>query len=146
MNNLTKSSQEITDLRKSIERAMNAGHYPKNLGIDEITKDLEEKRLQANSVKRQETLKRIAAVFKCLANPLRLELLSLIAERERCVCEIQPVLETSNANISQHLRILENGSIVITAKRGQFTFVKLNMDKLTEINQELRHILFKEDS
>ncbi len=140
---LTVSSTEITNLEKSIERAMNAGYYPPSLGIDEITKELEEKRLRARSDGRQETLKKIAGVFKCLASPKRLELLSLVSEREMCVCEIQSVLETSIPNISQHLRILENAGIIATVKRGQFTFARLNMDTLMEINQELKQILIK---
>ncbi|MHA2271631.1 MAG: ArsR/SmtB family transcription factor [Candidatus Hodarchaeales archaeon] len=146
VDDLTSSSTEITSLQKSIERAMNAGYYPPSLGVGEITKGLEEKRLQARSDERQEVLKRIAAVFKCLASPKRLELLSLVSEREMCVCEIQSVLETSIPNISQHLRILENAGMITTVKRGQFTFVSLNMGNLMEINQELRGLLIKEDT
>ncbi|MFW9917775.1 MAG: ArsR/SmtB family transcription factor, partial [Candidatus Thorarchaeota archaeon] len=128
MDDLTVSSTEITNnLEKSIERAMNAGYYPPSLDVDEITKELEEKRLRARSRERQENLKRVAGVFKCLANPKRLELLSLVSEREMCVCEIQSVLETSIPNISQHLRILEHAGIITTVKRGQFTFARLNM-------------------
>lgn len=146
VDNLTSSSTEITSLQKSIERAMNAGYYPPSLGVDEITKELEEKRLRARSSERQEMLKKIAGVFKCLSSPKRLELLSLVSKREMCVCEIQSVLETSIPNISQHLRILENAEIIATMKRGQFTFVRLNLGHLLEINQELKQILIKEDS
>jgi ArsR family transcriptional regulator len=147
VDDLTVSSTETTNnLQKSIERAMNAGYYPPSLDVDEITKELNEKRLRARSNERQEVLKNISRVFKCLASPTRLELLSLVSEREMCVCEIQSVLETSIPNISQHLRILENAGIITTVKRGQFTFARLSMDNLMEINQELRRLLIKEDS
>ena len=125
---------------------MNAGYYPPSLGVGEITQEIEEKRLRARSNERQETLKKISGIFKCLASSTRLEILSLVSEREMCVGEIQSVLETSIPNMSQHLRILENAGMITTVKRGQFTFASLNMDNLMDINQELKRLLIKEDS
>lgn len=59
-----------------------------------------------------------ADILRALAHPARLQILQLLREGERCVCEIEPVLGLRQPNISQHLAILRAADLVATRRDG----------------------------
>ena len=62
--------------------------------------------------------KDLAEYFKALAHPTRLQILELLREEEKCVCEIVPALLVEQSNISRHLSILRKEGILSAEKRG----------------------------
>ncbi|NOU98116.1 metalloregulator ArsR/SmtB family transcription factor [Paenibacillus sp. LMG 31456] len=50
-----------------------------------------------------------------------------VLEKELCVCEIVEVLQTSQPNISQHMRKLKDGGLVKESKRGQWVYYSLTV-------------------
>ena len=57
----------------------------------------------------------LAAVFKALADPVRLRLFSLIASHEggeACVCDISPAVDVSQPTISHHLKVLKTAGLL----------------------------------
>jgi len=59
----------------------------------------------------------LAAVFKGLAEPTRVAIMSLLfLQNEMCVCDIERVLGVTQSRSSRHLRYLANAGLV-TAKR-----------------------------
>ena len=88
---------------------------------------------------------RIHAEFcKTLANPKRLMIIALLEKRELNVGEIVEVLETSPANISQHLRLLREKNIVKTRKEGQMVYYRLVNPNLVDACNMIRAILFSD--
>ena len=65
-----------------------------------------------------------AAVFKALADPIRLRLMSIIASAgdEVCVCDITPHFDVSGPTISHHLRVLREAGLVDCARRGTWVY------------------------
>ncbi|NIK59816.1 ArsR/SmtB family transcription factor [Kribbella shirazensis] len=65
-----------------------------------------------------------AAVFKALADPIRLRLMSIIASAggELCVCDITPQFEVSGPTISHHLRVLREAGLVDCERRGTWVY------------------------
>jgi ArsR family transcriptional regulator len=59
-----------------------------------------------------------AQIFKALGQPTRLQILDLLKEGERCVCEIFPAIQQEQANVSKHLSILKQAGIVDCRKEG----------------------------
>jgi ArsR family transcriptional regulator len=59
-----------------------------------------------------------ADVMQALSHPARLCILQLLRERERCVCEFEPILRLRQPNISQHLSILRAAKLVTTRRDG----------------------------
>ena len=55
----------------------------------------------------------LASLLKSIAHPFRLEILCLLQDREMTVGEISKVLQTSDANVSQHLAILRRDNLRI---------------------------------
>jgi ArsR family transcriptional regulator len=71
---------------------------------------------------------RIAGVLKALADPNRLQLISLIQaapEQEACVAELTEPLGLSQPTVSHHLRILAEAGVVERDKRGVWAYFRL---------------------
>lgn len=74
-----------------------------------------------------EELSNIADHLKLLGDKTRLAMLSLLKEREWCVCEFVEIFDMSQPAISQHLRKLKAQGIVKENKRGQWVHYSLNI-------------------
>ena len=59
-----------------------------------------------------------ARVLKALAHPTRLQILEILKDGEKCVCEILPALGLEQSNVSQHLAILRQQGILDFRKEG----------------------------
>jgi ArsR family transcriptional regulator len=87
-----------------------------------------------------------AAVFKALADPQRLRLLSLLpADRDKhtfCVCELADKLGMSQPCLSHHLNVLKNAGVVRFEKEGCSVFYYLDegsvLARLDEFKAGLR--------
>ncbi len=59
-----------------------------------------------------------AEIFKALSHPVRIAILNLLREGERCVCEFVPALEIEQPNVSRHLAVLKREGIISSRKDG----------------------------
>ena len=63
----------------------------------------------------------LATSFKALADPVRLQLLSLLLtadDREVCACDLVVPVERSQPTVSHHLRVLREAGLVHSERRG----------------------------
>jgi DNA-binding transcriptional ArsR family regulator len=69
-----------------------------------------------------------AGWFRCLADPTRLQILSLLASerREMTVGEIVAAMEVSQSTVSEHLRRLAETCFVLVEHRGTSSFFRVN--------------------
>ncbi len=67
-------------------------------------------------------------VLKLLADKTRLTILDILKEGERCVCDLVDALQTTQPNISQHLRKLREAGLVQESRRGQWAYYKLSVE------------------
>jgi len=66
-----------------------------------------------------------ARIGKALSSPHRLEILELLAQRERTVESLAAELGLSLANASQHLQVLRQAALVESRKDGLYVFSRL---------------------
>jgi ArsR family transcriptional regulator, arsenate/arsenite/antimonite-responsive transcriptional repressor len=64
-------------------------------------------------------------LFRALADPTRLRLLNLIADREICVCYLVEILRLSQPKISRHLAYLRRAGIVTSRRDGKWMHYRL---------------------
>ena len=67
----------------------------------------------------------LAPAFKALGDPVRLQLMSMIASAEGgeiCVCDLTPAFELSGPTISHHLRTLREAGLVSAERRGSWVY------------------------
>lgn len=76
--------------------------------------------------KQNGSIEQLADLFKLLGDKNRLTIISLLKEKELCVCDLVEVLQTSQPNISQHLRKLKDAGLIREARKGQWTYYSLN--------------------
>jgi ArsR family transcriptional regulator len=67
----------------------------------------------------------IANRFKVLSEPLRLRILHLLQDSEKSVGEITEAIETSQPNVSKHLKILQDAGILKRAQKGNTVFYSI---------------------
>ena len=58
-------------------------------------------------------------ILKALAHPIRVMLVSALAEGDRCVHELNALADVDQSNISRHLALLKRAGIVTERKQGQ---------------------------
>lgn len=81
-------------------------------------------------------------LFKALAEPVRLRILTLLLEGERCVCELMAVLDLPQSTISRHLAYMKNAGWVDGERRGVWMYYRLTENK-DKFRQGLRQVLAK---
>jgi ArsR family transcriptional regulator len=67
----------------------------------------------------EEVYERRAGICKAFANPVRLKILDLVAQRARPVSELHERLGISDANLSQHLAVLRGAGVIATRRDGK---------------------------
>src|SRR5580704_13562350 len=73
-------------------------------------------------MKQKQSLDRL---FRALADPTRLRLLNLIADREICVCYFTEVIGAPQPKISRHLAYLRRTGIVAARREGKWMHYSL---------------------
>ena len=72
-----------------------------------------------------EEAKKKALVFKALADPNRLRLLSIVkaeSSGESCVCDLTDPLDLGQPTVSHHLKILVEAGLLHREKRGTWAY------------------------
>ena len=95
-----------------------------------------------NSLPSKETLEQIAELFKAFADPTRVQILSLLAQKERCVGDIAEAVVLSQSAISHQLRILKQMHLIKFRREGKNIWYSLADDHVKNILQMgLEHVL-----
>jgi ArsR family transcriptional regulator, arsenate/arsenite/antimonite-responsive transcriptional repressor len=79
----------------------------------------------------------LARVFKALADPVRLRLLSLIgahAGGEACVCELVDAFQLSQPTISHHLKVLREAGLIASKRRGTWVYYRVLPGALEQLS------------
>ncbi len=84
---------------------------------------------------------RQANICKAFANPVRLQILDMVANGGCPAGEIQRKLGISKANLSQHISILRSAGIVSTRRDGQMMICSLAIPEVKEACQLVRKVL-----
>lgn len=82
----------------------------------------------------------MAETLKLLSDKTRLMIVALLKEQEMCVCDIVDILETTQPNISQHLKKLKTGGIVNETRRSQWIYYALNIGDKPYLNDILNQL------
>ena len=93
-------------------------------------------------VPNKETMEAIAELFKGFADSTRVNILSLLVEKELCVTDIAEAVELSQSAISHQLRILKQMHLIKFRREGKNILYSLADDHVKTILQMgLEHVL-----
>jgi DNA-binding transcriptional ArsR family regulator len=82
-----------------------------------------------------------ADICQTLANPKRLQILSLLKKGELAVGEMVKAMRIAKANLSQHLSIMRQKGILLTRREGTTIYYRLARPKITEACGIMREVL-----
>ncbi|MBW4514784.1 MAG: metalloregulator ArsR/SmtB family transcription factor [Timaviella obliquedivisa GSE-PSE-MK23-08B] len=82
----------------------------------------------------------LAAIFRALGEPARLQMLSLIARQpsqEICACELVEPLGLSQPTVSHHLKVLYEAGLLDRERRGTWIYYRILPAKLALLRESL---------
>ena len=82
-----------------------------------------------------------AEMCKIFSNPIRLEILNLLRDKEMSVTELIKMSKLSQVNISQHLSIMKSKGIVVSQREGKMIYYKLSNPKIIKAFDIIREVL-----
>lgn len=76
-------------------------------------------------------------IFKALGHPIRYKIIKFLYNGPKCVCRLNEDIEFSQANLSQHLRILKDANLVKSEKVGLEMYYRLYNEDVKNIVAEV---------
>jgi ArsR family transcriptional regulator len=75
--------------------------------------------------------------MRLLADPLRAQIVEILARGPACVCHLVQDTGAKQPNISGHLRLLREAGLVVAEPQWRFTYYRLVPDALTTAAEHL---------
>ena len=94
--------------------------------------------VQIRSKRGEERRANTAEWFHALSDETRLEIVTMLTDGERCVCELMDALDVAQSRLSFHLRVLKEAGIVMDRKDGRWVHYSLNRGRIEEMEALLR--------
>jgi ArsR family transcriptional regulator len=82
----------------------------------------------------------LAAIFRVLGEPARLQILNLIAvqpNQEVCACELVETLGLAQPTVSHHLKVLYEAGLLTKERRGTWIYYRILPEKLAMLREAL---------
>ncbi len=80
---------------------------------------------------------RAAALFHALSDQIRVDVVALLMDGERCVCDLMADLGLAQSRLSWHLKTLSDAGLVVGRRDGRWNYYSLNADGLAEARRVL---------
>ncbi len=81
-------------------------------------------------------------MLKALADETRLQIVSMLAREEMCVCELMERFDMSQPAVSYHLRTLRQAGLLDQRREGRWTFYSVNRKALEDLGAVLADAVF----
>jgi ArsR family transcriptional regulator, arsenate/arsenite/antimonite-responsive transcriptional repressor len=75
---------------------------------------------------------RAAELFHALSDQIRVDVVALLLDGERCVCDLMADLELAQSRLSWHLKTLSDAGIITGRREGRWNYYSLNKEALAE--------------
>jgi ArsR family transcriptional regulator len=81
-----------------------------------------------------------ADAFRVLSDPTRLLILERLRLGERCVCDLQDLLDAAQSRLSFHLRVLKEAGMVTDRRDGRWVYYTLVPEAIEEAQDFLARL------
>ena len=83
----------------------------------------------------------LAAIFKALADPTRVRIVSILTHTELCVCDLAATLGMTQSAVSHQLSLMREMRVVKSRKEGRMVYYTLDDEHIRDLFQRgLEHI------
>ena len=89
----------------------------------------------------EETLNKMSAFLKVVADPTRLKIVNALLIGELCVCDLAKLLGMEHSAVSHQLAVLRKSAVVTVRQEGKVKYYSLSDDHInTVFNVTLTHV------
>ncbi|MEB3292683.1 MAG: metalloregulator ArsR/SmtB family transcription factor [Synechococcales bacterium] len=81
----------------------------------------------------QEVVQQVANYFNVLSEPMRLRILNLLRDGDKCVQELVEATDTSQANVSKHLKLMLQAGILSRRSQGTLAYYSVADDLIFDL-------------
>jgi ArsR family transcriptional regulator len=81
-----------------------------------------------------------AELLRVVGDPLRWQIVTLLAEEELCTCHLAEATGARQTNLSNHLRVLREAGVVEAEPCGRFTYYRLRPGALEAVAGRLGQV------
>jgi ArsR family transcriptional regulator len=79
-------------------------------------------------------LPRAEGLFHALSDVMRLRILDMLRNGERCVCDLQDDLGAAQSKLSFHLKVLKDAGLVTDRREGRWSYYAIVPAALAEVH------------
>jgi DNA-binding transcriptional ArsR family regulator len=93
---------------------------------------------------RQPDLGLLPELLKVLADPTRLRIVGLLAQRELCVCDLENLLGISQSMTSHHVGVLRRARLVLQRREdrdARWAYYRLNPEAIEQLKAAFNNLL-----
>ena len=83
---------------------------------------------------------RVAEISKALAHPVRVKMLRLFADGERCGCEFAPILKIDPSVVSRYLAVLARAGLVASRRDGVRVMCRLTDPSVLDVLEQMESL------
>lgn len=83
----------------------------------------------------------MAKLLRVVSEEKRLRILSLLLQKEMCVCTIMTALDESQSLVSHHLAVLRDAGLVRSRRDAQWIYYSVDPEGLAELNENYLQLL-----
>ena len=87
----------------------------------------------AKRMVRGETLDKMSAFLKVVADPTRLSIVSALLIREMCVCDLAKLLDMEHSAVSHQLAVLRRNDVVKVRAEGKVKYYSLSDEHINTV-------------
>ncbi|NJR48840.1 MAG: helix-turn-helix transcriptional regulator [Leptolyngbyaceae cyanobacterium CSU_1_3] len=80
-----------------------------------------------------EVVQQVADYFSVLGEPMRLRILNLLRDGEKCVQDLVEATDTSQANVSKHLKVMLQAGILTRRTKGTLAYYAVEDELIFEL-------------
>ena len=77
---------------------------------------------------------RAVSLFHALSDPIRLSIIEMLRNGERCVCDLQDDLDAAQSKLSFHLKVLKEAGLVEDRREGRWSYYTIVPGALAEVH------------
>jgi len=86
----------------------------------------------------------LPALLKALADPTRLRIIGYLAQRERCVCDLEALLGVSQSMTSHHIGVLRRAGLLLQRREERDTrwvYYRLAPEAVARVKEQFNGLL-----
>ena len=89
--------------------------------------------------------KNMALVFKALSDEIRIRILKLLRNGEKCACKLLEELNISQPTLSHHMKILCDSGLVTGRREGKWTHYAICCEGVRRVRDLMKELLSAEN-